>query len=109
MEERIGTFQSEDQFLQDLMRAHIASDTEGSGGTATGGIRETTKSAVIAESPRELSLKFDVHLTYTKEWSQEFLRSTPSQRSIMLAQILEAYSDGVEGIYLSFSEPVVSE
>lgn len=104
MEERTGTFRSEDQLLQDLMRAEVASSPEG---IATGGITGATQDAAPAES--QASLRFDVHLTYTKEWSQEFLQSTPSQRSIMLSQILEAFSDGVEGIYLSFSEPVVCE
>jgi hypothetical protein len=44
-------------------------------------------------------------LTYKPEWIKKFRSESPTGRSIMLLQALEAFNDGVDGIMISFSEP----
>lgn len=56
------------------------------------------------------SLKFDVNLSVDSvEWAKRFLQSSPSDRAVMLTQVMDAFNDGEVGISLSFSEPVISE
>lgn len=77
---------------------------------------EELETAVVApiQEPREgtsaatadsHSLNMDIHLTASKEWCQKFKYADPASRSILLSQLLDAFSDGVEGVYVSFSEP----
>jgi len=54
-------------------------------------------------------LKMDVNITIGGDWCKRFQEASPSERSIMLAGLMDAFNDGQEGIELSFSEPVINE
>lgn len=57
-----------------------------------------------------ISLRFDVNLSVdSAEWPKRFVQASPSERAVMLSQIMDAFNDGEAGIELSFSEPVISE
>ena len=56
------------------------------------------------------SLRFDVCLSVdSSEWAKRFQQSSPTERAVMLTQVMDAFNDGEAGIMLSFSEPIVSE
>lgn len=74
---------------------------------ATGGIEKGSKRGTeyaFASSEQD-SLSMSLWLTCNPSWIRKFKQESPTNRSIMLLQLLEAFNDGVEGIDVSFSEP----
>lgn len=73
---------------------------------------EVTGSAVAAEPQAKIddagSLVMDIQLTTTnREWLEEFRVASPQVRALMLSMAMDLFNDGQEGIFISFSEPVI--
>lgn len=88
---------------------HILSQALSSGApTATDGMNSGSLFGEASgnDSPQpQGDLKMSLWLSYKPSWIAKFKQESPTNRAIMLNEILEAFSDGVEGINISFSEP----
>ena len=66
----------------------------------------TDATGVLSESHLVMDLRLS---TSSKTWCRKFIEASPSQRAVMLSLALEEFNDGVEGVFISFSEPTYHE
>jgi hypothetical protein len=72
--------------------------------TAAPALRQDS-TPIFPASVEGCDLKMSLWITSSQKWVAKFKRESPTNRSIMLLELLEAFSDGEEGVNVSFSEP----